>query len=902
MRKLRALWSRLAATLGFTPAKARASDIEAELRSHLELQIAENIRRGFAPADARRQALLAAGGLAVAAESVRDQYRLVWLEQLLADIRYAFRALAAHPFFTLAVVVTLSAGVGVNVVMFGVLDRTLVRAPRYLRDPDSVNRIYLEWSAASGQRVRTRRTEYPRYADLARWNRSLTALAAFAHRRAAMGTGDLAREMDIAAVSANFFDFFNARPVIGRYFTPHEDTPPTGAPVAVLGFDYWRADHGGSQAVLGQPLMIGSVRYTIIGVAPRGFDGIGDGVRPAAFVPAATYGASMRPAYHNRYTWTYVALLGRRKPGVSIDAANLDLTSALRMSWAAEHGADVSAASDFPEKPTAAAEPLQLDRGPQARPESRIAIWVGGVAVIVLLIACANVANLLLTHGVRRRRELAVRRAIGGTPARILRQVLIESSMFAAIGGVGGLVGASLAASVLRRALVGAAAPWPVISDGRTLAFAAALALVTAILAGIVPALQARGGNLAGSLKAGFRELAYQRSRLGGALLLVQTALCVVLLIGAGLFVRSLIEVRATRVGYDPERLLYLQTVMRGTSLPAGQRIALAERLLAEARTIPGVSAASSAISVPFRGGETQDLHVAGIDSIRKLGRFELQAGTHEYFATMGTRVLRGRGLSAADRAGTPQVALVSEAMAAVLWPGRDPIGQCFRIDLPTAPCTTVVGIAENIKTRGFDSEGEFHYYLPMSQYVAMLGETDPELFLRVERNPAALVNTVRSRLQQHLPGAAYLTVIPFQEILDPALHSWESGARLFLAFGSLALVLAALGIYAVIAFGVAHRTQEIGMRIALGARTGDVLGLIVGQGLRVAGAGVVLGTAISLVTANSIRELLFEVSPHDPAVYVVVAATLLLASVLACALPAARALRVDPNAALRSE
>jgi putative ABC transport system permease protein len=361
-------------------------------------------------------------------------------------------------------------------------------------------------------------------------------------------------------------------------------------------------------------------------------------------------------------------------------------------------------------------------------------------------------------------------------------------------------------------------------------------------------------------------------------------------------------RVRDVPLGYEPDKLLYVQTDMRGMKLSDEDMNALTERLLSEARTIPGIVNGTSAISVPFRGGEVQTLHVDALDAVNNLGRFELQAGTPDYFATMGTRIVRGRGLTTEDRVGAPLVAVVSEAMGAVLWRGEDPIGKCFRIDSSSAPCTTVVGIAEDIKAQGFASEREFHYYLPMSQKVAQLGNEGLELFVRFAGEPSALANVLRSRLQRLMPGTSFVTVMPFQEVIDPAMRSWTLGARMFLAFGALALVLAAIGLYGVIAFAVAHRTQEIGMRIALGARTRNVLGLVVGEGVRVTLVGVVLGTVIALVASRGMSDLLFRVSPQDPLVYGAVAATLAIVAILACTIPATRAARVDPSVALRSD
>ena len=904
MSRVRALLIRLIGSLGFRGPRVESTDddLRAELESHLEMQAAKYVRGGMSREDARRQALLDSGGVTGAAEAMRAVYTFPWLENVLADVRYSLRGFAARPLFTVVVVATLALGVGVNVAMFGYLDRLLLRPPRYLVKPETVHRIYLQSKASDGSRRTARRTEFARYLDFLRWNRSMSEIAAFAYRSVAVGDGEQAREMDIAAVSATFFEFFDASPVVGRYFTVGEDTPPAGEPVAVLGFEYWRAHHGASRDILGETLRIGTVQYTIIGVAPTGFHGVGDGVRPIVFVPATTYGASMRATYYNRYSWTYVGMIGRRKPGVSVEAANADLTNAFRLSWDAERGITTGLAADNRDRPTAVAGPVLLERGPQAGAGSRVAIWIGGVAFIVLLVACANVANLLLARAVRRRREIAVRRAIGGTPARLLQQLLTESLVLAIVGCAAGLLGAWAAASAMPRVFAAAGEVDGVLTDARTLGFAAALSLLTALLAGLFPALQSRGGDLAGSLKAGYREAGYRRSRTSTGLLLAQTAMCVALLVGAGLFLRSVDELRSVRLGYDPERLLYARGDLRGTRLAESEQVALMDRLVSEARRVPGVTSATTAISVPFSGGEVQDLHLAGVDSIHSLGRFELQAGTPEYFTTMGTQILRGRGITAEDRASTPRVAVVSAAMAEVLWRREDAIGKCFRIDTESAPCTTVVGIAENIRTRGFGSDGEFHYYLPLSQYVAIFGPPGIEMFVRVEGDPGMIAGPLQALLQRQMPGTSYMNIAPFQDIIEPAMQPWTAGARMFLTFGGLALLLAAIGLYAVIAFAVAHRTQEIGIRIALGARMSNVLGLILADGLRVSLAGVLIGTVAALAASNHVGGLLFGVSPREPTVYGVVAVMMIVVSAAACISPALRAARVHPAVALRSE
>ncbi len=537
-----------------------------------------------------------------------------------------------------------------------------------------------------------------------------------------------------------------------------------------------------------------------------------------------------------------------------------------------------------------------------AGPETKVLTWIGGVAFVVLLIACANVANLLLARALRRRRELAVRRAIGGTRARLVQQLLTEMSVMAVLGTVAGLAGAQAAAKSFQRLLVSTPGDWPVVTDGRTLAFAVALTIVSAVLSSLLPAIDAGRGDLAGSLKAGTREDGYRHSRARATLLVVQTALSVVLLVGAGLFIRSLQAVRALHLGYDVSRIAYVEGSMRGVTLPKDRQASLAADLESEARALPGVEKASVIISVPFYSSEGHSFFVQGIDSVRRLGRFSMQAGSPDYFATVGTRILRGRAFTAEDRVDGPRVAVVSEAMAKVLWPNQDAIGKCFRIGGDTMPCTSVIGVAENIRSRELNSAGDFTYYLPIAQYRATFNAPMLAMFVRVRGRPEDVAEALRARLQRLMPPPSYLRVQPMQVIIDPTMQAWTSGAKMFFGLGALALVLAAVGLYAVIAFAVAHRTREIGVRIALGAASRDVMRLVVGEGVRVTLVGVVVGMAVAVVGSSRIAALLFNESPRDPAVYGAVGATLLVVGILASAIPAARAARVDPNVALRDE
>jgi predicted permease len=888
-------------------------ELDDELRFHIEHEAEKLVRAGLSRDDALRRARLAFGGVSRVKDDSRDARGVSAVEHVTQDVRYALRGIRMRPMFTAVVVATLGLGVGVNAAMFGILDRLLFRPPAYLIDPASVNRVYVDWTATDGRRIGfSRRLQYTRYTDFVRWSRSFSSTAAFSYRALAVGDGEDARELIVGAVSASFFDFFSATPALGRFFTIDEDRVPVGDAVAVISFGYWQSRYAGRVDVIGKTLTIDRGTYRIIGVAPPSFDGVSDGRPPVAFIPATTFGYAMRPAYYRNYNWDFVELLVRRRSGVSVASATADLSNAFRLSWDAERAVNPTTPAVEVVRPAAVAAPILLSRGPMAGPDAKVVIWIGGVAFVVLLIACANVANLLLARSLRRRREMAVRRAIGGTRGRLIQQILTEALVLAGLGTIAGVLAAQLCAGVLQRLLIASAEPVPVVTDGRTGAFAIVMMVLTALLAGGLPSLHVGHGDLAGSLRAGARDGAYRQSRARTTLLVFQTALSVVLLVGAGLFVRSLVEVRATRLGYDVDRLVYVQTAMRGVKVTPAENSALVSRLLAESRSTPGVANASVTVSIPFLGGVARNLFVAGIDSVKRLGKFLLQAGSPEYFATLGTRVVRGRGLSASDRANAPNAVVVSAAMASVLWPHQDPIGKCIRIESDTMPCTTVVGVAENIKARDIRDDSELAYYLPIDQYTAELQSPamiaagypiePPALFVRVRGRPDDFVETLRARLQRVMPGASYVTVVPMHEIVDPAMRSWTSGADMFLALGTLALTLAAVGLYATIAFAVAQRTQELGVRIALGARAGDVLRLIVGDGLRVTLAGVVIGGVIALVAGRSLGPLLFRVSPHDPLVFGGVVVALLAVGMLASLIPASRAARVDPNIALRAE
>jgi putative ABC transport system permease protein len=830
--------------------------------------------------------------------------RAPWWESFVQDLRYAARGLRAKPGFTIAVVLTLGLGIGANAAMFSIVDRLLFRPPPMLRDAATTHRLYTA-TTYRGKEFNSSSIAYGRYKDFTRTTSSFSRFAQVTARDIAIGAGADAREMRVGAVSASFFEFFDAPPAIGRYFTTAEDSTPSGTPVVVLSYSYWQTVFGGRRDAIGATIRVGPLVYTVIGVSPAGFAGLWPDQPPVAYIPitsfADTQGFKMGgQTWWTTYNWTWSNTIAQRKPGVSITAATTDLSNAYLRSYQGQIAARQQSTPVDIAKPHALVGSVLAERGPNESSLAKVATWISGVALIVLLIACANVANLLLARALNRRREIAVRLALGVSRRRLLSQLLTESVLLATLGGVAGLAIAQIGGALLRAAFLPKAVASNVVSDPRTLLFAALAALAAGILTGLAPAFQIRSVNLTSDLKTGAREGTFHRSKLRVGLLLMQGALSVVLLVGAGLFVRSLNNVRSIRMGYDVDPILLVNLNMRGVTLDSAAKVLLRQRLLATTKSIPEVENASLQTSVPFWSTWSEDLHVAGIDSVRKLGQFDLNGVSPEYFATLGTRIVRGRGITEADVATAPGAMVVSAGMAKRIWPAADAIGQCVKMGSDTMPCIYVVGIAEDIKAQKLDAGDDYYYYLSYAQFHP--DQDNGGLFVRTRGQGTKASETIRRVLQKEMPGASYVTITPFADIVGSQTKSWQLGASMFLTFGVLALLLAAIGLFSVISYNVAQRTHELGVRVALGAQMGNLIRLVVSEGVKLGAIGVGIGGAVALASGRWIAPLLFKESPRDPVIFGVVAAVLLSVTIVASFIPARRAARVDPNRALRSD
>jgi predicted permease len=618
-------------------------------------------------------------------------------------------------------------------------------------------------------------------------------------------------------------------------------------------------------------------------------------------VPFAAFVWDARPEDHTTdYHWHFLQIVARRKAGVTIESATADLSTAIERSWVTEGR---SIAERTGARPRGVLAPVQTDRGPLARPEARVAVWVGGVAAVVFLIACANVANLLLVRTVVRRREIAMRLALGASIARLTRQLFIESTLLASAGAVGSVLFATGLAAFVSARFLSPDRPAMLPLTARSVAITLLTTLVAAIAVSAAPAAQARRTDLTQPIATGGRTIDSGSRRTRTGLLVAQVSLSVLLLVGAGLFVRSLQQARGVHLGYDVEPVIVVTEHRRGDQRSPGDAWIEVERRLADAAMhLPGVVAASPVTTVPFWGYEGHPLSTdeASEDDVDAVGTFYLQAGTPDYFRTLGTRVIRGRGFNRSDNTAAPRVVVVSSAMARALWPGRDAIGRCLYIRLgPDRPaCATIVGVAEDVRARSLDGSSEFVYYVPLEQFPGPTGV----LLVRVAGSGADFVESVRRGLQPVMPADAYVTALPFEDMVAPTRRSWQLGATMFVAFGLLALIVAAVGLYSVVAYGIAQRTREIAVRVALGAAPADVLRLIVGGGLRAVVVSILIGGITAAIAARVAGSMLFHVSPADPVVYAGVGVVMLIVATAAMYLPARGAAGMGPHEALRGD
>src|SRR5438552_17070450 len=777
------------------------------------------------------------------------------MDALLADLRYALRSFARSPALVAAAVVCLALGIGANATIFGVVDTLLFRPPPHVLDPERVVRLYFRRRLPPFGTTTSSITGYPLYTLIRESARSFDALAAYTYsQKASLGRGVDARRVRVVLASASYFPLLGVRPALGRFYLADEDRPD-GPAVVVLGYGFWRAAFHGDSGILGRQLQLGRSSYTVVGVAPERFTGV-NLENVDAWVPlTASTPELMGPGSLNRGSY-FLQIIGRLGPG-GREAAEREATLAFRAE-------DVYSGGDS--NAVALLGPVQHARGPELSQNARGSMWLTAVSVIVLLVACANVANLLLARALQRQREIAVRLALGAARLRLARQLVTESVLLALAGGVAALLVTLWVGPVIRAFLLPDIPALASAVDGRVLLFTGGVALLTGFLAGLVPALQVGRADLTPALRAAAGEGRYRRSRLRSALLVGQVALTVTLIVGAGLFARSLRNVAGQDFGFDPAHTLLATMDLRAAGYRPAQINQLNLQMLARLEGLPGVDAAAATIG-HFGWATASSVSVPGRDSIPQLkaGGPYYQRVTAGYFAAMGTPV-HGRAFTPADR-GSP-VAIVNETMARLLWPGEAAIGKCFVGS--DKRCAEIVGVVPDARRFNAVEEASMHFYVP---FTPDSSEFITALVVRARGGPHDLVAPVRAAMQQTAANLPYAAVTPLADLVAPSIRPWRLGTTMFGLFAGLALVLAAVGLYSVLSYTVGQRSHEIGIRMAMGARRGNVLGLMVGQGVKIAALGAGIGAVAALAGGRVRSWLLFGVSPGVPVVLLVAAA-----------------------------
>jgi putative ABC transport system permease protein len=869
-------------------------EMEEELRFHLRMRSLENIERGMEPDEAEREARRRFGNVGRIKDLGRDIKGGGFIETLLQDLRYGARVLMKQPGFTLIISLTLALGIGANTAMFSLLDAMLLR-PLPGVDAERIVQIG-EAEIDTGKGFGS--LAYPDYRDYRDQNSTLTGIAALSELPFHLGTDKIAERVSGAMVSGNYFEVFGVRAAQGRLLQASDDEVEGANPVAVISERLWRNQLGAEQ-VMGKTISLNSYPFTIIGVVAE-FNGTSrNKERTDVWVPITMWRQSDPSTagigidlLNNRLS-NFGQHYGRLKPGVTIEQAQADLSTIagrLRKIYPETNvGRGVRVLAGF-------------DMSPGDRREIRFLIGVlFGVVAIVLLIACANVAGLMLARTSARRKEMGIRIAVGAGRLRLARQLLTESAMLAMLGGALAIVVAFWLMYGIRASLPGEFRDvwWQIgfVPDWRVLSFTLGLSIATGFLFGLAPALQSSKPDVLPALKDSGGSLSHRSGgRLRSALVVTQIALSLVLLISAGLCVRTLQNLQAINLGFEAANVLTAKLDLGRQNYSEAQGREFYQRLLERVQSLPGVQAASLALNVPLSksgwGG------AVFVDN-QPLFSIPYHIVTPGYLDTMGIPLSLGRQFTEQDDARSSRVTIINETFARQVWPNENPIGQLFRVPISKGnQMVEVIGVARDAKAFILEDDTARAAYFPLAQQY----NDGMTLHLRTTTKPEQLIAAVRQEIRALDPKLPIYGVKTLEQYQRDYLFKKRFQAALIGGFGLLALALASLGLYGALSFSVAQRTQEIGIRMALGARTGDVLRLVVGQGVRLISIGLALGLAGAFAAARVLKNLLYGVGLTDPLTFVGIPLLLLVVALLACWIPARRATKVDPMMTLRSE
>jgi predicted permease len=808
------------------------------------------------------------------------------------DLRQALRGLRRQPLMFLVAALTLGIGFAAHLTSFSVIDRLLLSPPAHVHHAERVFSLHVDrFDPRTGARFVWWQTPWKAYQDLRTHATGFSAMAAYRTGRTSAGLGADARLMTVTYADEHYFPLLGVSTQRGRVFGAEDNQPPAANPVVVISDAWWRAAFGADENAIGRTMQIGSRTFTIIGVAPPGFTG--DTPEPVdAWAPLHAGVHDLPSSWQTSTLLRSVNMLVRLDTGVEQAAAAERVALTYRRISAGTPAADETArihlGSLLPGRST--------DGGYTT--EARIALWLHGVSLLVLLVAIANVVNLQMTRVAQQRRDLAIRIALGAGRARVLSILALEVFMTAALGTAVGIGLAWWGALVIQRLLMPDVPP---AIDPTRFALAAAIALVgaTVLVAGLA-SLQVSMHDVSDRLKTGRGGEGFTRARLRHALLIAQVMVSALLLVGAGLFVRSIARLGQLQFGIDPDRVLAVTLPLRGAGFTNQDAEAFYERALVELSSMPGVASVAASHTTPFAPSQSAEVFLPGGIRVPREHYPTYYTVTPSFFDTMGMRILRGRGFTGGDRIGAPPVIIVEAALAAALWPGQEALGKCLALGGPQQPCREVVGVSNNTRRFVRTHTGALRYYVPMGQRVLTI--PPQAMLIRAAGDPVALIAPVRQALQRTAGNLPYAEIRVLREMAEPETRPWRLGSTLFVVFGAAALCVATAGVYALLSFLVTQRTREIGVRLALGASPARTLRMIVGQSLGWASAGIVAGLAAALAAGRFIKPLLFETSPYDASVLAGTAAVLLLVAAAASLTPALRASRVDPNVTLKAD
>jgi putative ABC transport system permease protein len=884
------LWTFLSRLRALLRSRQLDRDLDDEIASHLAEAEEEYIQQGLSPEDAHWAALRSFGGVTQTKEIYRQVRSFMWLDDLRRDLRYALRTLRRSPGFTMVAVSTLAVGIGANATIFSVVNAVLL-APLPYADPArlvALKETRLLAGGTTGQRVNVP-VSAGSFFDWRQQAPSLEQVAAVVTLDLTYAGGTEPEQIGAAAVSANFFPMLGVAPMLGRNFQPEEERPNAGS-VVLLGHGFWQRRFAGDPSAIGQALTLDGRPFTIIGVMPPSFGGSGSAglTRNAArelWLPLTLVEAGASRAAN------FFDVFARLKPGATLTTAQTQIDAVMQR-----------LEKEFPETNAGrGGKVLSLTEAVYGDVQSTLWLLLGAV-VLVLVIACSNVANLLFARATLRSAETAMRAALGASRSRLIRQFFTESLVLTCIGCAAGLM---LAWASLQTFISILPPNVPrmdsVAIDGRVLAFTQLISLLTGMTFGLAPAWQGAQTDLNATLKAASRSNSggIGRTRTRNALVVTQVALSLVLLMAAGLLLKSFIALRSVDPGFDPQNVLSLRVNLSRAEKYGNEqkRGAFYERTLAELKNLPGMESAAAVFPVPFSALiSNQSFSVPGrpVNPAEQLSA-QYNIVSPDYFHALRIRITQGRAFNERDRVGSPAVAIVNESLAQRMWPGENPLGKRLGLGRDQSE---VVGVFADIKQRQLDTEPRLQICVPVLQ------QSSRSMFLAVRGRSAAatLLPAIRQRIAALDAELPLSDIALLEERVSGSIRRQRFAMLLLAIFAGTALALAVVGLYGVMSYLVAQRTREFGIRMALGAELRDMLKLIVGHGMKLVLAGLVLGVAGSLALTKVLGGMLFNVRATDPVTFVAVWTLLAAVGAIACYLPARRAAKVDPLVALRAE